>query len=79
MVRRTLDEVTDELQRADAEARAAAEAVGRQGGAAADALVDLRGAEGSDPLNVFNEHQQEGPGQESPNASTAAVPGAARS
>jgi DivIVA domain-containing protein len=29
-VRRTLDEVTDELQRADAEARGAAEAVGRQ-------------------------------------------------
>jgi DivIVA domain-containing protein len=30
VVRRTLDEVTSELQRADAEARAAAEAVGRQ-------------------------------------------------
>ena len=32
VVRRTLDEVTDELQRAGAEAKAAADAVGRQGG-----------------------------------------------
>jgi DivIVA domain-containing protein len=33
VVRRTLDEVTDELQRAGAEAKAAADAVGRQAGA----------------------------------------------
>lgn len=39
VVRRTLDEVTDELQRADAEARLAAETVGRAA-AARDTLVD---------------------------------------
>lgn len=39
VVRRTLDEVTDELQRADSEARAAAEAVGRAA-AERDSVVD---------------------------------------
>ena len=42
VVRRTLDEVTDELQRADAEARAAADAVGRRAADdPGDMLVDL--------------------------------------
>jgi DivIVA domain-containing protein len=42
VVRRTLDEVTDELQRADAEARAAADAVGRRAAEdPGDMLVDL--------------------------------------
>lgn len=46
VVRRTLDEVTDELQRAGAEARAASEAVRRQaGGEPAEELMDLRGQE----------------------------------
>ena len=48
-VRRTLDEVTDELQRADAEARAAADAVGRQHGLDAEDLVDLRADDASTP------------------------------
>ena len=43
VVRRTLDEVTDELQRADAEARAASDAVGRQHGTGPAELLDLRG------------------------------------
>lgn len=45
VVRRTLDEVTDELQRADAEARAAADAAGRHHGPEADELLDLRAEE----------------------------------
>ena len=46
LVRRTLDEVTGELHRADAEARAAAEAVGRQSGnGSGDELVDLHWGE----------------------------------
>jgi len=56
MVRRTLDDVTDELQRADAEARAAADAVGRQNGSDhGEELVDLRGDEGGDALSAFSE------------------------
>ncbi len=42
VVRRTLDEVTDELQKADAEARAASEAVGQQHTAEAGGPLDLR-------------------------------------
>jgi DivIVA domain-containing protein len=42
VVRRTLDEVTDELQRADAEARAASEGAGRQHALDPDELLDLR-------------------------------------
>ena len=46
VVRRTLDEVTDELQRAGAEAKAAADAVGRQGGTEHhEEPLDLRGEE----------------------------------
>ena len=45
IVRRTLDEVTDELQRADAEARAAADAVGHQHGLDAEELVELHAEE----------------------------------
>ncbi len=40
VVRRTLDEVSDELQRADAEARAAAEAVGRRQAAPPEPAVE---------------------------------------
>ncbi len=43
VVRRTLDEVTDELQRADAEARAASDAVGRPHGTGPAEPLDLRG------------------------------------
>src|SRR4051812_35400608 len=46
-VRRTLDEVTDELQRADSEARMAAEAVGRR--AAMDAAAVSGSGSGSGP------------------------------
>lgn len=53
MVRRTLDEVTDELQRADAEARAAADAVGRQAGEHGEELTELRGEEAWESLSVF--------------------------
>jgi len=45
VVRKTLDKVTDELQRADAEARAAADAVGPQHGLDAEELVELRSDE----------------------------------
>ncbi len=56
VVRRTLDDVTDELQRADAEARAAADAVGRQSaGERPDGPVDLRHDEEWDALNAFSE------------------------
>ncbi len=56
VVRRTLDEVTVELQRADAEARAAADAVGRQNaGDRPDEPVDLRHDEAWDALSAFSE------------------------
>jgi DivIVA domain-containing protein len=42
VVRRTLDEVTDQLQRADAEARAASEGAGRQHALDPDEMLDLR-------------------------------------
>jgi DivIVA domain-containing protein len=51
VVRRTLDEVTGELHRADAEARAAAEAVGRQSGrGSGEDEVDLHWGELPDDL-----------------------------
>ncbi len=56
VVRHTLDQVTDELQRADAEARAAADAVGRQN--AVERLeepVDLRHDDTWDPLTAFSD------------------------
>jgi DivIVA domain-containing protein len=54
VVRRTLDEVTDELQRADAEARGAAIAVGRtERNEVTGELVDLRREELWDPVAVF--------------------------
>ena len=52
VVRRTLEEVTDELQRADAEARAASDATGRQHGVNADELLDLRGEDTWGPLGA---------------------------
>ena len=57
VVRRTLDEVTDELQRADAEAGAASEGPGRQHALDPDELLDLRrsgclGARGAEPKAV---------------------------
>jgi DivIVA domain-containing protein len=55
VVRRTLDETTDELQRADAEARAAADAVGRQYAERAEETVDLRHEDTWDALSAFNE------------------------
>ncbi len=51
VVRRTLDEVTDELQRADAEARAASDAVGRQRVGEGPELLDLRGDDVWAPLS----------------------------
>ena len=54
VVRRTLDEVTDELQRADAEARAAAVAVGRMDrDEQTGELVDLRREDHWDSLAAF--------------------------
>ena len=56
VVRRTLDDVTDELQRADAEARAAADAVGRQNATERpDEAVDLRHDDAWDALGAFGE------------------------
>ena len=56
VVRRTLDDVTDELQRADAEARAAADAVGRQNaGERPEEPVDLRHDDTWDALSAFSE------------------------
>ena len=56
VVRRTLDEVTDELQRADAEARAAADAVGRQNAVERpEDPVDLRHDDTWDALAAFSE------------------------
>ncbi|MGC8626527.1 MAG: DivIVA domain-containing protein [Acidimicrobiales bacterium] len=53
VVRRTLDEVTEELQRADAEARAVAGAVGRQvASGATDEPVDLHVADGPEGANT---------------------------
>jgi len=61
VVRRTLDEVTDELQRAGAEAKAAADAVGRQGGT----------EHHEEPLNLRGEETVG-----SPTPSSASLPGA---
>ncbi|MGH9105739.1 MAG: DivIVA domain-containing protein [Acidimicrobiales bacterium] len=49
VVRRTLDEVSDELQRSDAEAHAAADAVGREHGGGSEDLVDLSAESGGGP------------------------------
>jgi DivIVA domain-containing protein len=62
VVRRTLDDVTDELQRADAEARAAADAVGRQNAAdRPDEPVDLRHDEAWDALSAFSDPKSPAP------------------
>jgi DivIVA domain-containing protein len=75
VVRRTLDEVTDELQRADAEARAAADAVGRQNaGERPDEAVDLRHDDAWDALGAFGETRS--PGAKPP-AGTLPGPGEA--
>lgn len=55
MVRRTLDEVTDELHRADSEARAAADAVGHQGGEHGEDVAEFRPDEAWDALAVFSD------------------------
>ncbi|HYA44296.1 MAG TPA: DivIVA domain-containing protein, partial [Acidimicrobiales bacterium] len=65
VVRRTLDEVTDELQRADAEARAAAEAVG----AGAETSGGARDSAGTDPLVAFPESKPTAPVVLAPKAS----------
>jgi DivIVA domain-containing protein len=71
VVRHTLDQVTDELQRADAEARAAADAVGRQNAVERpDEPVDLRHDDTWDPLTAFSDPKSPAEAKPLPTAST---------
>ena len=71
VVRHTLDQVTDELQRADAEARAAADAVGRQNAVERpDEPVDLRHEDTWDALTAFSDPKSPAEAKPLPTAST---------
>ncbi|HTW10771.1 MAG TPA: DivIVA domain-containing protein [Acidimicrobiales bacterium] len=80
VVRRTLDEVTDELQRAEAEARAAAEAAGRQHAPGLEELVDLRADEAwraaaASEARPLPEGATDGAGEAGTTTSTSATTG----
>ena len=71
VVRHTLDQVTDELQRADAEARAAADAVGHQNAVERpDEPVDLRHEDTWDALTAFSDPKSPAEAKPLPTAST---------
>jgi DivIVA domain-containing protein len=67
VVRRTLDEVTDELQRAGAEAKAAADAVGRQAGTEHhEETLELRADQTSSSTTSSSASKPAGPSKEQP-------------
>lgn len=82
VVRRTLEEVTDELQRADAEARAAAETAGQKAAANAEAEEAAQaagdGAPAAEPMTVSMPVIDVSGGQGAPSPATTATGGAAQ-
>src|SRR5205807_7574310 len=76
-VRRTLDEVTGELQRSDAEARAAAEEVGRRAGGDAGGVGSSGSGPGSSPAPSASGPPSSSPSSSSSSSSASFSPGPA--
>jgi hypothetical protein len=74
VVRRTLEEVTDELQRVDAEARAAAGAVGRQHANETAEPLDLRSDEFWESLETIGEQKAGMPAPPQPEMTAEPAP-----